>query len=115
MHPSHTPTPWKYQCEIELSGTVQIRQYPIYTEAGKFGHPAMCRNEADAAHIVRCVNERDGLIEALERAIGTIQIWHSMHMGGVPSQQEYLWKVYQTSPEMKSLNAVLNAAKREGA
>ena len=50
MTDKHTPTPW------------EIEGYEVYAQNEAV---AMCETEADAAHIVRCVNAHDGLVEAL--------------------------------------------------
>jgi hypothetical protein len=54
----HTPTPWEATLDRHISEI---------TTAGETHDPiADVVNEMDAIHIVRCVNERDELLEALE-------------------------------------------------
>lgn len=62
MTQKHTPTPWK----VYQFGGVQIGQ----EDTGE----AICsmwgdksEGDANAAHIVKCVNMHDGLVEALRR------------------------------------------------
>ena len=69
MTKEHTPTPWK----VYLYGGVQIGQ----EDTGE----AVCsmwgdkqEGEANAAHIVKCVNMHDELVEALEDAIQLLQM-----------------------------------------
>ena len=54
-----TPTPWRYQGELSMG----LMSYPIYTESGKYGHPATATSEQDAAFIVRAVNAHEELLQ----------------------------------------------------
>lgn len=64
----HTPTPWRYQGELSDGRVTQH----IYTASGRYGHPASCGKEEDAAFIVRAVNCHEELIQALLNAHGII-------------------------------------------
>jgi hypothetical protein len=55
------------------------------------------------------IESRAELIAALNLAVATIRIWHGMGMG--PAENE-AWFSYQSSPEMKQINAAI--AKAEG-
>jgi hypothetical protein len=68
--PQHTPLPWRYQKEIERGrGLPDVARYHLYTGNGKYGHPATCEEESDAAFIVLAVNN-------FERAIRYLEIEH---------------------------------------
>lgn len=70
LKPQHTPTPWRYQGELSNG---KIMQH-IYTAEGKYGHPASCEKEVDAAFIVRAVNAHAELLEALKTAYGFFKV-----------------------------------------
>ena len=65
--PTHTPTPWKYREGWECYQLCSANGMPI----GLTDYPSDGRNifreeaEANAAHIVRCINVHDQLVEAL--------------------------------------------------
>lgn len=53
----HTSTPWTYQGEMTTGfGVAKRMDFQIYTSSGKYGHPATCDKEEDAAYIVKAVN-----------------------------------------------------------
>ena len=65
MTTKHTPTPWDalgHSVLETLSGKL-IARTPDYTTTA----------EEDAAHIVRCVNSHDALVEQVERLIRIAQ------------------------------------------
>lgn len=73
----HTPTPWKYQRQIEsdfISGR-NHPTYPIYTNGGKFGNPAEAKSEADAEFIVRACNSHDDLLAACSEAVEILSVY----------------------------------------
>lgn len=69
---SHTPTPWLYTPHAATIGGVIWHQFgmapvliaSIYSDTNKSGIGAG-ETEANAAHIVRCVNAHDKLVAAL--------------------------------------------------
>lgn len=70
MTQSHTPTPWTYREAIILGST---RKQWVVEDADK--ERTICGqilNEENAAHIVRCINSHDALVEALNDAIQAI-------------------------------------------
>lgn len=57
----------------------------------------------------RLIRERDELIAALERAVEIIRLWQGMGMS--KDVEPGMWKLYQSSPEMKQINAALQRVK----
>lgn len=72
---THTPTPWEFQ-EFEIVHEIQkglVQSVPIYTNriAGTLNP---CSDDwdtaqANAAHIVKCVNAHEALVKALKEAL----------------------------------------------
>src|SRR5262245_64673351 len=61
--------------------------------------------------IERLRNQRDALVGALKIAVGMIRAWHSV---GLPdATEDAAWTLYQQSPEMRAINAALNALEGE--
>ena len=50
---------------------------------------------------------------ALEIAVETIRAWHGMRFGG--QDEKVVWQAYQSSPEMKKINAALTGSGAEEA
>lgn len=88
MSTQHTPTPWSVHsvCSLELAEQNKVAlghplsyepgAFQIFTDDGRgngFPLPEQDR-EANAAHIVRCVNSHDALVEALEIALATVEL-----------------------------------------
>jgi hypothetical protein len=80
MTTQHTPTPWRYFKQGD--GTrFHITARPTTQPGNNFDDFATVNigNEADAAHIVRCVNEREGLIAALrfvaDYTVCPVEVW----------------------------------------
>lgn len=109
---SHTPAPW-----IAKRGTEdEAERWCVYTDGPLNYHIATIENgapgdtletEGGNAHLIAAAPV---LLLALQTAIETIRAWHNLNAGSIPSQQEYIWKLYQVSPEMKMINAALAAA-----
>lgn len=73
---THTPTPWfakelhsNYEgyvlTHVEEHGTAKLTKRVDWTKAGQF-------KKEDAAHIVRCVNTHDTLVEALHQLLRAV-------------------------------------------
>lgn len=63
---SHTPTPWKLINEKTIVGLDHPRQgYVADVNLHRSNDQQEPDGDANAAHIVRCVNSHDALIEAL--------------------------------------------------
>lgn len=77
MSTQHTPTPWRYFKQGD-STRFHITATPKGSPGSRFTDFATVdiSHEADAAHIVRCVNSHDALVEALERLMRS---WLAMH------------------------------------
>ena len=59
------------------------------------------RGQANAAHIVKCVNNHANLVAALENAINVIKQWHNA---------DEVWEIYYNhAPEMKPIREALQA------
>lgn len=77
MSNEHTPTPWKVE-HGHMQQNIGIRYWQITD-----GQDAICNNqfccaedsEANAAHIVKCVNMHDELVEVLELARRDLADW----------------------------------------
>lgn len=55
---------------------------------------------ANAAHIVKCVNNHNTLIEALKKAVSVIKEWHNA---------DDVWEIYyNNAPEMREIREALN-------
>lgn len=80
---THTPTPWVY----DRMGKNTVSTTNISGESGRFvcatgGHSdnrlpdhGLSENEANAAHIVKCVNAHDKLVEALRDVLTAYDSW----------------------------------------
>ena len=99
MHATHTPAPWKIINEKTIVG-------PDHPGQGYIADVNMHRSPgvqdppdgaANAAHIVRCVNSHDAIIQALKLARRKIELWPE------GSNPEYF-------PEIKAIDAALAAA-----
>jgi hypothetical protein len=71
----HTPTPWKldeqYAQPHHICGSISIRDEGIkLIVTCQYGTGGRDEARANAAHIVCCVNEREGLLQALKVLIG---------------------------------------------
>lgn len=113
---SHTKTPWIYKDRVIKSSNFGGWHAFVQDDGRETSILKVIGTDKDtvrtnAAHIVRCVNSHEALVQALEKSIETIKMWHSIHSGGVKGQAEYIWKLYQSSPEMKIILAALAAAK----
>jgi len=77
---THTPTPWEFQ-EFEIVHEIQkglVQSVPIYTNriAGTLNP---CSDDwdtaqANAAHIVKCVNAHEALLECLKKLVSDLQV-----------------------------------------
>lgn len=68
--PQHTPTPWYSEVDTELVyilGTVNGKE-EVICEAGSIGNEDL-QAQANAAHIVKCVNLHDELVDAVEHLL----------------------------------------------
>lgn len=63
---------------------------------------------ANADRLALTWNCHDDLLEALKEARETIKTWHNM---GIPNlNKEEVWRAYQSSPEMKTIDAAIALA-----
>ena len=73
---SHTPTPWKVLSNDLVYGSDGYRvtdcEHAAYSERPM---PPTKVDKANAAHIVRCVNEREGLLAALRDLMKSCKNW----------------------------------------
>ena len=60
----HSPTPWKQTCFLITSST---GSHVTHTGMGNLPPSRSSESEANAAHIVKCVNSHDALVAALMR------------------------------------------------
>lgn len=70
-------------------------------------------NYADAELIASAPKlkaQRDALLEAAKEAVATIRSFHGIGLG---DSEEAMWELYQTSPEMKQINAAIAMAEEE--
>lgn len=81
---SHTPTPWKINKQdtgMNDSGTIEgggiIIVPDVYGESKE-------RADGNAAHIVRCVNNHDALLQALKTVIDVTTVYHRNDTTGRP-------------------------------
>ena len=95
----HSPLPFT---ENEGSIFSADGRYPIATiKLAKFDSDTY---HANAAFILRACNNYYDMLEALERAIEIIHIWHGKEQ----------WEIYnQQSPEMIQINTAIAKAKGE--
>jgi len=70
MTKEHTPTPW-YNIANDIYHESEYGSDPI---ASVCGECSFNQDQANAAHIVKCVNMHDELVEALEDAIQLLQM-----------------------------------------
>lgn len=86
---THTPTPWTQDVMDILNedGT----QIATTSYAGFLGNYS---DEDNAAHIVRCVNLHDELVEALKQSLELANIAEGMT--GCKSDDEYVWGIQET-------------------
>ena len=78
----HTPKPWVIgktranDNQIEIvweSGTKFYNKKTVVCSVSPLSHYTQGNQEANAKHIVKCVNSHDALIEACKGAMGAIQ------------------------------------------
>ncbi len=80
----------------------------IYKGAG-YEHPYSRADEA-AAEYAALQAENARLREALTEAVSLIKAWHNIDRRRILTEKEYdaMWQLYQQSPEMRRINAVLS-------
>lgn len=72
---SHTPTPWSIESNdlVTIYADDDCDLHPIASTAGNPTCRMLDEQEANAAHIVRCVNAHDELVTALRNVLGAQQ------------------------------------------
>ena len=78
---THTPTPWKVivlDKEIYINPQRETGEYGLMLKM-LTGHSA---KQANAAHIVRCVNEREDMLATLNLALATLERVAPAHTHG---------------------------------
>ena len=105
MKTEHTQTPWKYDAEENII---------IWADAPEYEHDRICRmiaeeaDKANAAHIVRCVNQHDALVAALKDAHGIIvtiangmEPRHSDIVSSIETNRSLFCALQSPAPETK--------------
>lgn len=101
----HMKTPWKYLDQGIISenlnqwGNFCILEMPKGRDEN---HLAMAENEANAQHIVKCVNCHDELVEALEACID----WFKEYKPEVLNNR---WAITAKLPEHISKEAIVES------
>ena len=97
---THTPTPWTIENNDENEWLLDGPDTEICT---------LHCSEANAAHIVKCVNEREELLEALRIAGQRLRnCGQTLHLQGRPETSRY---AYEYAEHITSL---LTRAEQEG-
>jgi hypothetical protein len=110
---NHTATPWKateLDGELYLNPDRESGEYALIAKmtGGGFMDPTVRRN-ANAAHIVHCVNVYPQLMDAIERVLdGTLQLDYTKE----DDNTEYA--VTMTAKDIRSLFTVQHAATEGG-
>lgn len=75
----HTPTPW-YWGDKSHHGYFNLRSDSgiVINAEENYGAPYMEISDEDAAHIVKCVNMHDELVEALESVLEGIKLGYNL-------------------------------------
>jgi hypothetical protein len=114
---SHTPTPWKwyrnYHCPGPLKGAFIDDAAGTCRIADILSHGGVGTQEvteANAAHIVRCVNEREGLLTALRDLANVVIYASSVHRNGNKVSPQVWLDLYTFG---NIAHAVLDSAERE--
>jgi hypothetical protein len=108
----HTPTPWFKNSKFEIGPrprTDDQHDGMLHPVADVFGD----NREADAAHIVKCVNAFPDLVKALETALGQWGMYADMN----EREDERIRLIDERSPEgdlYRHCRKVLNAMKSPG-
>lgn len=68
----------------------------------------MSTTTRDPKTAIRLMSAAPALLDALNLAVATIRIWHGHDLP--PELELEAWKLYQSSPEMKKINAAIAEA-----
>jgi len=77
---THTPTPWRVggHCQpFQIVHSVRIANGTFVNDSVAYVPETREEYEANAAHIVRCVNAHDRLVAALRIAMSVIKAHHA--------------------------------------
>ncbi len=72
MNAKHTPTPWAIHNHFFITAKVGNRLKSVVCEIDRHAWTNSGEAQANAEHIVQCVNMHDELVEALEIALRII-------------------------------------------
>ena len=78
MNKSHTPTPWR----VDGADIVSPSECAVVATVQWCGEGRDGESDANAAHIVRCVNAYDDLVAALTAAQEFLQTCHVVESAG---------------------------------